>query len=125
GVIVGSPVVANGIVFVGVSNPEGTKEIPQGPYVAAIDELTGQTLWITIVERGQRDSFINSSPVYFNGMILQGISGNEGGDVSNGGYAILDASRACSKASATACMHPVAHATGGAMLKHQHIIPPA
>jgi outer membrane protein assembly factor BamB len=125
GVIVGSPVVANGIVYVGVSNPEGTKEVPQGPYVAAMDEFTGQTLWVTIVERGQKDSFINSSPVYFNGMIFQGVGGNEGGDVSNGAYAILDASRACSKLSATVCPHPVAHATGGTLLKHVHIIPEA
>ena len=78
----------------------------------------------SIVERGQKDSFINSSPVYFNGMILQGVAGNEGGDVSNGAYAILDASRTCSKTSATSCLHPVANGTGGKILRHAHIIPP-
>lgn len=90
GVIVGSPVVAEGKVYVGVSQPGQ-------PYVAALDETTGALLWTTAVTgfdaaTKQNNALINASPVYYDGMIFQGFAGNEGGSVARGGFAIVDAS---------------------------------
>jgi outer membrane protein assembly factor BamB len=117
GVIVGSPTVVNGLVFVGVS-------MPGAPYLAALDQATGEVLWKTIVETGQPSSFINAGPVYVDGMVLQGFAGFEGNTaVSRGGFAIVDASRDCDTGPVTTCTHPVAGATGGTILAHQHTIP--
>ncbi|HVL33548.1 MAG TPA: PQQ-binding-like beta-propeller repeat protein, partial [Actinomycetota bacterium] len=129
GVIVGSPVVANGVVFVGVSRP-GT------PYVAALDQDTGAVLWTAVVEgfsaeTVQTNALINASPVYHDGMIFMGFSGNEGGSVARGGFAIVDASRECSQApepwkegapAARTCANPVDGATGGTLLAHEWTI---
>ncbi|MGH2829166.1 MAG: PQQ-binding-like beta-propeller repeat protein [Actinomycetota bacterium] len=115
GVIVGSPVVAGGVVFLGVSRPTT-------PYVAALDQADGRVLWTTKVEDGQLNALINASPVYFDGMIFQGFAGNEGGSVARGGFAILDASHDCSETSATTCAEPVLGATGGMLLKHTYTI---
>lgn len=83
GVIVGSPTVVNGTVYIGVSRASS-------PYVAALDQTTGDVKWATPVDTWP-SSFINSSPVYFNGMILQGIAGYEGGPTARGGFAIVEA----------------------------------
>lgn len=91
GIIVGSPVVADGKVFVGVSRPST-------PYVAALDQATGALLWQTTIETGQQNSLINASPVYVNGMIFQGFAGNEGGSVARGGFVFLDAATGAIKA---------------------------
>lgn len=115
GVIVGSPVVANGVVFLGVSRPSS-------PYVAALDEGTGEILWTRTVEQPQLNALINASPVYYDGMIFQGFAGNEGGSVARGGFAILDSSHDCSATSATTCATPVLGATGGALLAHTYTI---
>lgn len=125
GVIVGSPVVANGVVYVGVSRPTN-------PYVAAMDQATGAFLWVSRVEQGQLNALINASPVYFDGMIFQGFAGNEGGSVARGGYAILDASATCQPSvpawSGTGpmpmefCNNPAAGATGGKVLAHRYTI---
>lgn len=120
GVIVGSPVVENGMVFVGVSRP-GT------PYVAAMDQETGDILWTATVEgysaeTAQANSLINASPVYFDGMIFQGFAGNEGGAPARGGFSIVDASRECSETSASTCATPVEGATGGSIKVHTYTI---
>jgi outer membrane protein assembly factor BamB len=83
GVIVGSPVVVNNTVYLGVSRAST-------PYVAALDQATGAVKWTTTVDTWP-SSFINSSPVYFDGMILQGIAGYEGGPTARGAYAIVEA----------------------------------
>jgi outer membrane protein assembly factor BamB len=117
GVIVGSPTVVNGLVFLGVSQPGA-------PYVAALDQATGEVLWTTVVETGQPNSLINAGPLYTDGMILQGFAGNEGNtEVSRGGFAVVDAGRECEASAVTVCTHPVAGATGGRVLAHEHTIP--
>lgn len=119
GAITGSPVVVNGMVFVGVSNPGD----PGEPYVAALDQATGQVLWRTIVEVGQTNSFITAGPVYHDGMILQGFGGYEGNtEVSRGGYVILDAGRNCDNGPQTVCTTPVAGATGGRVMVHRYTV---
>ena len=117
GVIVGSPTVVNGLVFLGVS-------MPGAPYVAALDQATGEVLWTTVVETGQPSAFINAGPLYTDGMILQGFAGFEGNtEVSRGGFAVVDAGRECQTSAVTVCAHPVAGATGGQILAHQHTVP--
>lgn len=116
GVIVGSPLVENGVVFVGVSRP-GT------PYVAAMDEFTGDPLWTATVESGQQNALINASPIYYDGMVFMGFAGNEGGSVSRGGFAILDAGHDCGASDDNlTCFNPVAGATGGTRLAHTYTI---
>jgi outer membrane protein assembly factor BamB len=117
GVIVGSPTVVNGIVYLGVSQPGA-------PYLAALDQATGAVLWTTVVETGQPNSFIDAGPLYHDGMILQGFAGYEGNtEVSRGGFAVVDAGRECQTSAVTVCTNPVAGATGGSVLAHQHTIP--
>lgn len=134
GVIVGSPVVAKGAVYVGVSRP-GT------PYVTALDQETGVVLWTATVEgyseaTTQNNALINASPVYLEvdgqPMIFMGFAGNEGGSVARGGFAIVDASSGCSAAPegaepgayATECTtpDPTGGATGGRLLAHTYTI---
>ncbi|HEX9712559.1 MAG TPA: PQQ-binding-like beta-propeller repeat protein [Actinomycetota bacterium] len=126
GIIVGSPVVADGMVFVGVSRP-GT------PYVAALDQATGEVLWESTVTgwdaddgvgydpaTAQNNVLINSSAIYYNGMIFQGFAGNEGGSVARGGFAILDASRECTASTGIVCNAP--GGSGGSILRHTYTI---
>lgn len=128
GVIVGSPVVADGMVFVGVSDP-GV------PYVAAMDQATGELLWTSVVtgwieedsygyhpDTVQNNVLINASPLYYDGMIFQGFAGNEGGAPARGGFAILDASRACQPTSGIVCETPADGGTGGSVLAHTYAI---
>lgn len=126
GIIVGSPVVADGIVYVGVSRP-GT------PYVAAMDQETGDLLWESTITgwnanagtgydpaTAQNNVLINASPVYYDGMIFMGFAGNEGGNVARGGFAILDASRECTAGTGIVCNVP--GGSGGTVLKHTYTI---
>jgi outer membrane protein assembly factor BamB len=96
GVVVGSPVVGNGLVYVGVSDPGN-------PYVAAFSEFgdgthqAGDLVWTTVVEGSkigfpQGNSLINASPELTpDGLLFMGFSGNEGSSAARGGYTILDA----------------------------------
>lgn len=131
GIIVGSPVVAEGVVYVGVSRP-GT------PYVAAIDQATGDVLWESTVtgwhdavdqndttygykpETKQNNVLINASPIYYAGKIFMGFAGNEGGSVARGGFAILDASAACTGNAGIRCLNP--GGPGGTVLAHTYTI---
>ncbi|GAC1418411.1 MAG: PQQ-binding-like beta-propeller repeat protein [Actinomycetota bacterium] len=116
GIIVGSPLVQDGVVYVGVSRP-GT------PYLAAIDQATGAKLWETTVEENQVNSLINASPVYQDGMIFMGFSGNEGGSVARGGFAIVKAGKSCEAGVPhLKCYNPVAGGTAGVRLAHTFTI---
>lgn len=121
GIVVGSPVVYEGVVYVGVSRP-GT------PYVTAFDQETGTRLWEATVETKQSNSLINASPVAFDGMIFMGFSGNEGNSVARGGFTILDASAECGgdafkdDVQILKCLNPTLGATGGSRLAYQHTI---
>jgi glucose dehydrogenase len=89
GVITGSPSVSGGKVYVGVSRLND-------PFVAALDQKTGEILWIapTLDPAKKNDAYrmtIIASPVVVNGMIFQGMMGDENSAGSRGGYAILDA----------------------------------
>jgi outer membrane protein assembly factor BamB len=119
GAIVGSPVVANDVVYVTVSRPAAatqkdamniTVNVPTGPYVVALNEADGSVLWTRVVEDGaimpgtnppqsNTNASVNASPVYYEAggkqLIFQGIFGNEGTAVARGGFAIVDASATC------------------------------
>jgi hypothetical protein len=146
-VITGSPVVANGVVYVGVNVPgkaevkdaQGNVTSPAtGPYVAALDESTGAILWQRVIDAGQPDSGTAASPLYFNGMIFEGWFGTEAGlpNPANaggpepllparGGYAIVDASPTCDPtlfALPNVCKNAAAGATGGTIKAHEYTI---
>jgi outer membrane protein assembly factor BamB len=100
GIIVGSPTVEAGMVFVGVSNPGA-------PYVAALDQRTGEVLWrSTVMTTKKFDAVFNAAPIYNDGMVFQGWLGVEGSGPTRGGYAILDASRGCTERSYLDCPKP-------------------
>jgi outer membrane protein assembly factor BamB len=102
GVIVGSPTVVNNTVYLGVSRASS-------PYVAALDQATGNVKWLKTVDTWP-SSFINSSPVYFDGMIFQGIAGYEGGPTARGAYAIVEADDANN------------NGTPGEVIEHHYLI---
>jgi polyvinyl alcohol dehydrogenase (cytochrome) len=98
GVITGSPAVANGKVYVAVARryPTPSTEGPNGPFVAILDQATGDVLQLAPVldPAKQKPEYANnvvSSPVVWNGMILQGIMAHEEQLGARGGYSILDA----------------------------------
>ena len=116
GVIVGSPTVQNGIVYLGVSKPGA-------PYVAALDQATGAVLWTSTVMTTKKFSAVfNAAPIYYDGMIFQGWLGVEGSGPTRGGYAILDAERGCSSRPEVACLAPTPGGTGGAILERRWTI---
>ena len=111
GVIVGSPTVVDGIVYVAVSRPGS-------PYVTALDQRTGAPLWrSTVVTTKKWDLVFNASPVYYTGKIFQGWLGVEGSGPTRGGYAILEAGRACDNRSYLICESPQAGASGGQIME--------
>ncbi|HEX2240167.1 MAG TPA: PQQ-binding-like beta-propeller repeat protein [Actinomycetota bacterium] len=111
GVIVGSPTVVDGMVFLAVSK--------QGaPYVAALDQHTGAVLWkSTVMTTKKFTAVFNASPVYFDGMIFQGWLGVESSGPTRGGYAIIDASRNCENRFNVKCTRPESGGRGGAILE--------
>lgn len=111
GVIVGSPTIANGMVFLAVSKPGA-------PYVAALDQRTGRLLWkSTVMTTKKFTAVFNAAAVYYDGMIFQGWLGVEGSGPTRGGYAILDASRACTGRPNVDCSTPRAGGDGGDILE--------
>ena len=111
GVIVGSPTIEDGMVFLSVSRTGS-------PYVAALDQETGAPLWkSTVVTTKKWDLVFNASPVYYGGKIFQGWLGVEGSGPTRGGYAILDASRNCDTRSYLICESPSAGASGGRIME--------
>lgn len=111
GVIVGSPTVEDGMVFVAVSRPGS-------PYVAALDQATGRVLWkSTVVTTKKFSAVFNAAPIYFGGKIFQGWLGVEGSGSTRGGYAILNASRDCEERSYVSCHDSTPGAGGGSLLE--------
>ena len=111
GVIVGSPTVQDGMVFLAVSKPGA-------PYVAALDQATGELLWTSTVMTTKKFSAVfNATPVYYDGMIFQGWLGVEGSGPTRGGYAIIDASRSCDRRAEVECVSPRPGGRGGAILE--------
>jgi len=91
GVITGSPVVADGKVYVAVSKA-------RDPFIGVLDQATGATLgmWPVLREefRGANNTFSNTiiaSPVVWNGLLFQGIMAGEASMEARGGWAVLDA----------------------------------
>lgn len=60
------------------------------PYAAALDAFTGQVLWTSDPVETYEGSYVNSSPVVYDGMLLYGISGPEGDPNYYGSFAIID-----------------------------------
>jgi polyvinyl alcohol dehydrogenase (cytochrome) len=93
GVITGAPTVAsvNGqtLVFVGVSDLNH-------PHVAALSEADGSVVWFkeAVDPLTNKDAYreeIVAAPVYWNGLIFQGLMADENSAGARGGYAIMDA----------------------------------
>jgi outer membrane protein assembly factor BamB len=82
GTVTGSVTVDGDTAFIEVSDAGH-------PFIAALDRLTGAERWRNVVV-DDPTTFINSSPVPFNGMVFTGFSGDELIDGDRGGYAILD-----------------------------------
>jgi outer membrane protein assembly factor BamB len=115
GVIVGSPTVENGIVYLAVSRPGA-------PYVAALDKDNGKILWkSTVMTTKKFTAVFNAAPIVYHGMIFQGWLGVEGSGPTRGGYAILDASRSCSSSSNVTCTSSSGGA-GGKILERRWTI---
>jgi polyvinyl alcohol dehydrogenase (cytochrome) len=99
--IIGAPAVADGLVYVAATAQGKSLE-------AALDEQTGEIVWAVLVD-GDDGGGADSSPVPFNGMVLQAYQGDESSNHSNPGFAILDGSRE----------------GGGRILAHTKVIPAA
>ena len=85
--VVGSPAIANGVVYVGVTAPNGSMEV-------GLDETTGTPVWSTTLDTDPGGG-IDSSPVPFDTgggpMVFQAYNGSESTNHSNPGYDILNA----------------------------------
>jgi polyvinyl alcohol dehydrogenase (cytochrome) len=84
GTIAGAVAVSGDLAFVHVSDAGH-------PFLVALDRLTGTEAWRTVLS-DVPGTFINSSPVLFDGMVFTGISGDEYVDGSRGAYAITQQS---------------------------------
>ena len=86
--------VESGKVYAFVSRHGDGKKA--GPYVAAVDQRTGEVLWTTTVETAMGSDAV-SSPVVFDGMVWVGVSGTaaEGDEADRlgfqGSFVLLDA----------------------------------
>ena len=83
--IVGSPAVANGLVYVGAT-------LPKASVLTALDKRTGKVVWRRVVDKDQGGG-LDSSPVPFKGMVFQAFKGDESSDHSWPGFVIVDGSR--------------------------------
>jgi polyvinyl alcohol dehydrogenase (cytochrome) len=99
--IVGSPAIADGLVYVGATTPEAS-------VLSALDAGTGEVVWRRVVDEDDGGG-LDSSPVPFDGMVFQAFKGDESSNHSNPGFVIVDGSRD----------------GGGRILVKTHNIPPA
>lgn len=93
GVITGSPTVADGVVYVATSEKHH-------PRVVALDQATGAVKWsLEVLDPAKRpggdpnksyENTVVAAPVVWNGLLFQGIMGDEASSNARGGYAILD-----------------------------------
>jgi polyvinyl alcohol dehydrogenase (cytochrome) len=85
GVITGSVAVGNGLVYVGVSKSAA-------PYLAALDQLTGDVVWTRTLDDTDSALLVSSPVLYDDGrLVFQGFMGAESTSTARGGYAIYDA----------------------------------
>lgn len=83
--IVGSPAVADGLVYVGATTPKAS-------VLSALDQATGKVVWKRVVDADPGGG-LDSSPVPFDGMVFQAFKGDESSNHSNPGFVIVDGSR--------------------------------
>jgi len=69
--------IADGKVFAGLRDG----------YLIALDQMLGGLIWRTEVLPTKKGGRISNAPIYFNGMVLVGDSGGDGGSPSNGMHA--------------------------------------
>jgi outer membrane protein assembly factor BamB len=81
GVISSAVAIDNGLALINVSDAGK-------PFITAVNKLTGTEVWRKVVDT-RPGSFINASPVPFNGMVFVGFAGDEYAPGSRGGYAIV------------------------------------
>jgi outer membrane protein assembly factor BamB/plastocyanin len=98
--IVGSPAVNDGLVYVGATTPKESA-------LSALDQATGAVVWKSVIDADPGGG-LDSSPVPYNGMIVQAFQGDESSNHSNPGFTIVDGSRS----------------GGGRILVKTHTIPP-
>ena len=99
--IVGSPAVADGLVYVGTTTPKAS-------VLSALDQATGKVVWKRVIDEDDGGG-VDSSPVPFKGMVFQAFKGDESSNHSNPGFVIVDGSRD----------------GGGKILVKTHTVPPA
>jgi quinohemoprotein ethanol dehydrogenase len=56
-------------------------------FLVALDQMLGGVVWKTEVLPWKRGGRVSDAPIYFNGMVITGDSGGDGGSVSNGMHA--------------------------------------
>jgi polyvinyl alcohol dehydrogenase (cytochrome) len=101
GLISGTVAVDSGTVYAAVSRTSRTASCTSnciGPYVVALDEATGAVKWTSDAIDVQPGADVYGSPVAFNGLVFEGVSGGaaELGDKSDrydfqGSFVLLDA----------------------------------
>ena len=52
-------------------------------FLVALDQMLGGVVWKTEVIPWKKGGLVSAAPIYFNGMVLTGDSGADGGSVSN------------------------------------------
>lgn len=121
-----APTVVNGVVYINVSHNPTTATDTKGPYVLALDAHSGDVLWRSPQVAWEEGAYTNSSAVFIDnggdGMILIGISNPEQTENQTGGFALVDASPACSESSADVCTSPTEGGTGGQVIKRTRTI---
>ncbi|MDQ3933182.1 MAG: PQQ-binding-like beta-propeller repeat protein [Actinomycetota bacterium] len=98
--IVGSPAVADGLVYVGTTTPKAS-------VLSALDQATGKIVWKRVIDEDEGGG-VDSSPVPFKGMVFQAFKGDESSNHSKPGFVIVDGSRR----------------RGGKILVKTHTVPP-
>ena len=83
--IVGSPAVADGLVYVAATTPKAS-------VLSALDQATGKVVWKVNVDEDDGGG-LDSSPVPFKGMVFQAFKGDESSNHSWPGFVIVDGSR--------------------------------
>jgi polyvinyl alcohol dehydrogenase (cytochrome) len=118
-----APAVRDGVAYINVSHNPTSSTDHKGPYVIALNSQTGDVIWKSEQVAWEDGAYTNSSAVYFDGMIFIGISNPEMDANQTGGFALVDASSACSAAGVAICTTPVTGATGGTIIKRTRTIP--
>lgn len=86
-----APTIEDGVLYQLVSRNPETAGDGKGPYAMAINAHTGKLLWKSVPVSTESGAYTNASAVVYDGLVLMGISGPEGGNHNIGGYAIIDA----------------------------------